>query len=68
VEFRDVIRSEEELRSLMGDPVAPLVVEKTLSTLDPIARFRNLFQSPRVGLIFLVPGKRARGYATPTIL
>jgi hypothetical protein len=32
----------------MGDPVAPLVVEKTLSTLDP-----------RVGLIFLVPGKRA---------
>jgi PPOX class probable FMN-dependent enzyme len=88
MEFTDVIRSEEELRALMGDPVAASVVDKTLSRLDRhcltfIARsgfvrvldektlvipdrpgnqrfdtFRNLFQSPRVGLIFLVPGKR----------
>ena len=111
MEFRDVIRSEEELRALMGNPVAPSVVDKTLSTLDRhcltfIARspfvlvatsdgtgrmdispkgdapgfvrvmdektlvipdrpgnqrfdtFRNLFQSPRVGLMFLIPGKR----------
>jgi uncharacterized protein len=110
VEFRDVIRSEEDLRALMGDPVAPAVVEKTLSTLDRhclafIGRspfvlvatsdgagrmdispkgdapgfvrvldertlvipdrpgnqrfdtFRNLLQSPRVGLVFLIPGK-----------
>ena len=34
MEFKDVIRSEEELRALMGDPVAPAVVDKTLSTLD----------------------------------
>ncbi len=111
LKFRDVIRSEEELRALMGNPVAPPVVEKTLSALDRhcltfIGRspfvlvatsdvagrmdispkgdasgfvrvldehtlvipdrpgnqrfdtFRNLFQSPRVGLIFLIPGKR----------
>jgi PPOX class probable FMN-dependent enzyme len=111
MEFRDVIRSEEELRVLMGAPVAPAVVDKTLSTLDRhcltfIARspfvlvamsdgagrmdispkgdapgfvrvldektlaipdrpgnqrfdtFRNLLQSPRVALIFLIPGKR----------
>ena len=83
MEFRDVIRSEEELRALMGDPVAQLVVDKTLSALDRhcltfiarspfvlvatsdgggadgrVATFRNLFQSPRVGLMFLIPGKR----------
>jgi len=99
------------LRALMGGPVAPPVVEKTLSALDRhclafIERspfvliassnaegrmdispkgdapgfvrvldehtlaipdrpgnqrfdtFRNLFESPRVGLIFLIPGKR----------
>ena len=34
MEFRDVIRSEEELRALMGGPVAPPVVDKTLSALD----------------------------------
>jgi uncharacterized protein len=109
--FSDVIRSEEELRAVMGAPVAPAVVDKTLSTLDRhcltfIARspfvliatsddmgrmdispkgdapgfvrvldertlvipdrpgnqrfdtFRNLFQSPRIGLMFLIPGKR----------
>ena len=111
MEFTDVIRSEDELRALMGDPVAPAVVDKTLSALDRhcrafIARapfvlvatsdgagrmdispkgdapgfvrvlddktlvipdrpgnqrfdtFRNLFESPRVGLMFFVPGKR----------
>jgi PPOX class probable FMN-dependent enzyme len=110
-EAASAIRSEEELRALMGNPVAPPVVEKTLSRLDRhcltfIGRspfvlvattdgagrmdispkgdapgfvrvldeqtlmipdrpgnqrfdtFRNLFQSPRVGLIFLIPGKR----------
>ena len=34
MEFTDVIRSEEELRALMGDPVAASVVDKTLSRLD----------------------------------
>jgi len=111
MEFKDVIRSDDQLRALMGDPVAPSVVDKTLSRLDRhcltfIARspfvlvatsdgagrmdispkgdapgfvrvldektlvipdrpgnqrfdtFRNLFQSPRVGLMFLIPGKR----------
>jgi PPOX class probable FMN-dependent enzyme len=111
VEFRDVVRSEAELRALMGDPVAPPVVEKTLAFLDRHCRafigrspfvlvsscddegrldispkgdapgfvkilddetlaipdrpgnqrfdtFRNLFHSPRVGLLFLIPGKR----------
>lgn len=110
MEFTDVVRSEEELRALMGDPVAPAVVDKTLSRLDRhcltfIARspfvlvatsdeagrmdispkgdapgfvrvldeqtlvipdrpgnqrfdtFRNLFQSPRVALMFVIPGK-----------
>ena len=109
--FSNIVRSEVELRSLMGDPVAPSVVEKTMTSLDRhcsafIARapfvfvatgdakgrtdispkgdapgfvkvldnntlvipdrpgnqrfdtFRNLFESPRIGLIFLVPGKR----------
>jgi PPOX class probable FMN-dependent enzyme len=109
--FNTVVRSEAELRELMGAPVAPPVVEKTLSSLDRhcltyIARspfvlvassdaegrmdispkgdapgfvkvldehtlvipdrpgnqrfdtLRNLFHSPRVGLIFLIPGKR----------
>jgi PPOX class probable FMN-dependent enzyme len=111
MKFNDIIRSEAELRELMGEPVAPPVVEKTLSSLDRhclafISRapfvlvsssdsegrmdispkgdapgfvrvldsntlaipdrpgnqrfdtFRNLFESPRIGLIFLVPGKR----------
>src|SRR5438477_9213632 len=109
--FDDVIRSEAELRELMGEPIAPPVVEKTLSSLDRhclafISRapfvliassdregrmdispkgdapgfvrvldsttlaipdrpgnqrfdtFKNLFESPRIGLIFLIPGKR----------
>lgn len=109
--FNNVVRSEAELRGLMGDPIAPPVVEKTLSSLDRhclafIGRspfvliassnaqgrmdisprgdapgfvkvldpqtlvipdrpgnqrfdtFLNLFESSRVGLIFLVPGKR----------
>jgi hypothetical protein len=109
--FSNVVRTEAELRALTGGPVAPPVVEKTLSSLDRhcvafIGRapflliasgdsggrmdispkgdapgfvkvldkttlaipdrpgnqrfdtFRNLFESPRVGLIFLVPGKR----------
>jgi PPOX class probable FMN-dependent enzyme len=111
VKFNDIVRSEADLRALMGGPVAPPVVEKTLSALDRhclafIERspfvliassnaegrmdispkgdapgfvrvldehtlaipdrpgnqrfdtFRNLFESPRVGLIFLIPGKR----------
>jgi PPOX class probable FMN-dependent enzyme len=111
MEFSNVIESEAALRDLMGEPVSPLVVAKTLSALDRhceafIARapfvmlatsdaegrldispkgdapgfvqvldqhtlaipdrpgnqrfdsFRNLLQSPRVGLIFLIPGKR----------
>ena len=111
MKFNNVVRSEVELRALMGDPVAPPVVEKTLSSLDRhcltfIKRspfvliassnaegrmdispkgdapgfvkvldehtlvipdrpgnqrfdtFRNLFESPRIGLIFLIPGKR----------
>lgn len=111
MKFNDVVRSETELRELMGDPVAPPVVEKTLASLDrhclafisraPFVliassdakgrmdispkgdapgfvraldsttlaipdrpgnqRFDtlcNLFESPRIGLIFLVPGKR----------
>lgn len=111
MKFSNVVRSEAELRTLMGDPVAPPVVDKTLSSLDRhclafIARspfvliassdtegrvdispkgdapgfvraldeetlvipdrpgnqrfdtFRNLFESPRIGLIFLIPGKR----------
>lgn len=109
--FSDIIRSEAELREVMGQPVAPPVVEKTLSSLDRhclsfIGRapfvliatsdregrmdispkgdapgfvrvldsntlaipdrpgnqrfdtFKNLFESPRIGLIFLIPGKR----------
>ena len=111
MKFNNVVRSEEELRELMGDPVAPPVVEKTMSSLDKhctafISRapfvliasgdskgrmdispkgdpagfvkvldsttlaipdrpgnqrfdtFKNLFESPRIGLIFLVPGKK----------
>ncbi len=111
MKFSNVVRSEAELRALMGDPVAPSVVEKTMTSLDRhcfafIGRapfvfvatsdaegrtdispkgdapgfvkvldnktlvipdrpgnqrfdtFRNLFASPRIGLIFLVPGKR----------
>ena len=109
--FNNIVRSEAELRELMGDPIAPPVVEKTLTSLDRhcfafIGRapfvfvasrdaegrmdtspkgdapgfikvldsktlvipdrpgnqrfdtFRNLFESPRIELIFLVPGKR----------
>lgn len=111
MKFNKIVRSEEELRALMGEPIAPPVVEKTLSSLDRhceafISRapfvliasgdaegrmdispkgdpagfvkvldsntlaipdrpgnqrfdtFRNLFESPRIGLIFLVPGKK----------
>jgi PPOX class probable FMN-dependent enzyme len=111
MQFTDLVRSEGELRALMGSPVAPAVVDKTLSGLDRhciafIARspfvlissadgegrmdispkgdapgfvtvadentllipdrpgnqrfdtFCNLFQNPKVGLIFLIPGKR----------
>lgn len=111
MKFSNVVRSEAELRRLMGDPIAPSVVEKTMTSLDRhcsafIGRapfvfvatsdakgrtdispkgdapgfvkvldnhtlvipdrpgnqrfdtFRNLFESPRIGLIFLVPGKR----------
>jgi len=111
VRFSNVVRTEAELRALMGGPVAPPVVEKTLSSLDrhcltfieraPFVliasssadgrmdispkgdapgfvkvldertlvipdrpgnqRFDtlcNLFESPRIGLIFLIPGKR----------
>jgi PPOX class probable FMN-dependent enzyme len=111
MKFNNIVRSEAELRELMGDPVAPPVVEKTITSLDRhcfafIGRapfvfvasrdaegrmdispkgdapgfvkvldsktlvipdrpgnqrfdtFRNLFESPRIGLIFLVPGKR----------
>jgi PPOX class probable FMN-dependent enzyme len=111
MKFKDVVHSEAELRELMGDPVAPPVVEKTLAFLDQHCRafigrspfvlisssddqgrmdispkgdapgfvkilddktlaipdrpgnqrfdtFSNLFHSPRVGLIFLIPGKR----------
>ncbi len=111
MEFKNLVESEAQLRALMGDPVAPPVVEKTLTSLDQHCRafvgrspfvliassdsegrmdvspkgdapgfvkilddktlaipdrpgnqrfdtFRNLFQSPRVGLIFLIPGKR----------
>ena len=111
MKFSNVVRSEAELRELMGAPIAPPVVEKTMTSLDRhcvafIGRapfvfvsssdaegrmdispkgdapgfikvldsktlvipdrpgnqrfdtFRNLFESPRIGLIFLVPGKR----------
>jgi PPOX class probable FMN-dependent enzyme len=111
MQFVDVVRSEAELRELMGHPVVPAVVDKTLSRLDRhcvefIARAPfvlistadgsgrmdispkgdapgfvavldeqtllipdrpgnqrfdthcNLFQNPRIGLIFLIPGKR----------
>ncbi len=111
MKFSNIIRSEVELRALMGGPIAPPVVEKTLSSLDRhcltfIKRspfvlisssnaegrmdispkgdapgfvkvldeqtlvipdrpgnqrfdtFRNLFESPQIGLIFLIPGKR----------
>lgn len=34
MEFKSVVRSEAELRELMGDPVAPPVVETPLSSLD----------------------------------
>ncbi len=110
MQFSDIVRSEAELRALMGEPIAPPVVEKTLSSLDRHCRafisrapfvliassdskgrmdispkgdapgfvrvldsdtlvipdrpgnqrfdtFSNLFQSPRIGLIFLIPGK-----------
>lgn len=109
--FSNIVRSEAELRALMGGPVAPPVVDKILPSLDRhcvafIGRspfvliassdsagrmdispkgdapgfvkvldqvtlaipdrpgnqrfdtFRNFFESPRTGLIFLVPGKR----------
>jgi hypothetical protein len=34
MKFSNVVGSEVELRALMGGPVAPPVVEKTLSSLD----------------------------------
>jgi len=34
MKFSNVIRSEAELRELMGGPVAPPVVEKTMTSLD----------------------------------
>lgn len=34
MKFSSVVRSEVELRELMGAPIAPPVVEKTLSSLD----------------------------------
>lgn len=34
MKFSNVVRSEAELRALMGDPVAPSVVEKTMTSLD----------------------------------
>jgi len=111
MEFRNIVRSEAELRMLMGDPIAPPVVAKTLSSLDrhclnfidrsPFVliatssaegrmdvspkgdapgfvkvlddktlvipdrpgnqrfdTFLNLFASPRIGLLLLIPGKR----------
>jgi PPOX class probable FMN-dependent enzyme len=111
MKFSKIVRSEQELRALMGAPIAPAVFDKTLSKLDrhchtfiersPFVliatnsangqmdispkgdaagfvrilddstqaipdrpgnqRFdtlRNLFESPRIGLIFLIPGKR----------
>jgi PPOX class probable FMN-dependent enzyme len=111
MQFNDVIGSEAELREMLGQPVVPAVVDKTLGKLDrhcidfiqrtPFVlissadangrmdispkgdapgfvsvldehtllipdrpgnqRFDtlcNLFQNPRVGLIFLIPGKR----------
>ncbi|HKX54849.1 MAG TPA: MSMEG_1061 family FMN-dependent PPOX-type flavoprotein [Xanthomonadales bacterium] len=111
MKFSKVVRSENELRTLMGDPIAPAVLDKTLLALDrhchsfigrsPFVlvatnnaegrmdvspkgdapgfvrildnntlvipdrpgnqRFdslRNLFESPQIGLIFLIPGKR----------
>jgi PPOX class probable FMN-dependent enzyme len=111
MQFNDVIGSEAELRAMLGEPVVPAVVDKTLSRLDrhciafiqraPFVliatadaggrmdispkgdapgfvtvldeqtllipdrpgnqRFDtlcNLFQNPKIGLIFLIPGKR----------
>lgn len=111
MQFKDVIASEDELRAMLGHPVVPAVVDKTLSRLDRhciafIARapfvliasadgagridispkgdapgfvsvldehtllipdrpgnqrfdtLCNLFQNPKIGLIFLIPGKR----------
>lgn len=111
MQFENVIRCEAELREMLGHPVVPAVVDKTLSYLDRhcvdfIARapfmlissadadgrqdispkgdapgfvsvvdkhtllipdrpgnqrfdtLCNLFQNPRIGLIFLIPGKR----------
>ena len=34
MKFNNVLRSEMELRALMGGPVAPAVVDKTLFSLD----------------------------------
>lgn len=111
MQFTDVIRSEAELRAMLGDPVVAAVVDKTLDRLDRHCRtfierapfvliatadgagrmdispkgdapgfvsvvddhtllipdrpgnqrfdtLRNLFEQPRIGLIFLIPGKR----------
>jgi uncharacterized protein len=111
MQFKDVIRDEAALRAMLGHPVVPAVVDKTLSRLDRhctdfVARapfvliatadgggrmdispkgdapgfvtvldehtllipdrpgnqrfdtLCNLFQNPKIGLIFLIPGKR----------
>jgi PPOX class probable FMN-dependent enzyme len=111
MDFQRVVSSEQELRGLMGEPIAQAVLDKSLSALDRHCRLfisrapflliassdaagrvdispkgdpegfvhvlddrtlaiperpgnrrldtlRNILQNPRVGLIFLVPGKR----------
>ena len=35
MKFSNVVRSEAELRELMGEPVAPSVVAKTMTSLEP---------------------------------
>lgn len=111
IEFSGTINSQNQLRDLMGEPVHPIVVNKTLEALDGHCRtfigrspfmlvatadkagrmdisprgdpegfvkvlddhtlaipdrpgnqrfdtLRNLIDNPRIGLIFLIPGKR----------
>lgn len=111
MDFKNVVESVAELRELMGDPVSPAVVDKTLPVLDAHCKtfvsrspfllisssdsagrmdispkgdaagfveviddqtlaipdrpgnqrfdtLCNLFESPRIGLMFLIPGKR----------
>jgi PPOX class probable FMN-dependent enzyme len=111
IQFSGTINSQNQLRDLMGEPVHPIVVNKTLKALDGHCRtfigrspfmlvatadkagrmdisprgdpegfvkvlddhtlaipdrpgnqrfdtLRNLIDNPRIGLIFLIPGKR----------